>query len=138
MAGANYMGGTRSVVVNGKSLADLRQTLSRNAAKARSKDTTKRTQKNFFGHQRLNILARDFKHARAGDLQLTGKSKIGLAHAKRDLAALSLPEVALSNSLGSTPACHETKGGLIDRLDGDNKRPVSQVLDALDTSERVC
>jgi hypothetical protein len=143
------MGGKRSVC----SIWNLRtiwvDTPLRNAAKARSKDTTGRAQKDFFGRQRLNILSKGLiANSRgldvpAGKRQSEGSMfDIGLAHAKCNPLT---PEVHQHSFIPSpvyvSPCAPKFKSKSFTHYassssTGSNRSSSSKVLDALDMSER--
>ncbi|KAJ7163921.1 hypothetical protein C8R43DRAFT_1168728 [Mycena crocata] len=113
--GANYMGGKRS------------------AAKARSKDTTGRVHKNFFGRQRLDILSKSLSgratsaECASGHGPRVSASDIGLSHAKHAISPVV--EVYPSRS----PPSRRTRSKSHKRSSSGSRS--SRVLEALDTGE---
>lgn len=124
--------------------------LTRNAAKARLKDTTRRTQKGFFGRQRLDILAKGVSAYSTWGKQTPDCSRkpvsliseIGLAHAFND--AHRTPEVNSFTRYSFIPSpihvspCtpHLKKTMPHDEPSSGSRSHSSEVLDALDTYER--
>ncbi|KAG1887350.1 hypothetical protein F4604DRAFT_1245263 [Suillus subluteus] len=119
MTGANYMGGKR------------------NAARARTKDSTGRVQKRHFGQQRLAAALCNTKEERGKPERMSLKSvlhQINLAHAQRDAKIKgSRPSIAHSISTSRDPSfAHGTSFGTSKR----RKQP-SKILRTLDLSDRM-
>ncbi|KAJ6577469.1 hypothetical protein B0H19DRAFT_1120075 [Mycena capillaripes] len=125
--GANYMGGKR------------------NAARARSKDMTKRTHKNFFSRQRLDILSKGL----SGRIPSGGKpsglgprvsaSDISLSHARHlaprheDQNHIPMHSPADVSSPSRSPPAKPRNRSHIRSSSGSRS---SKILEALDTTER--
>ncbi|KAF8071646.1 hypothetical protein FPV67DRAFT_1778839 [Lyophyllum atratum] len=127
MSGANYMGGKR------------------NAAKARSKDSTGRIQKGFFGRRRLDMLSkglasRTHDTAPSSPSQKGGAaiSAISFAHAKAraEVGGPGSPVYSYipgSTRVPSTPGSGMENGAAGVGSSSGSSRRSSRVLDALDT-----
>ena len=115
---------------------------SRNAAKTRTKDATTRTQKGFFGRQRLDILARGLASnqsrvqcARKDDI----RPSIDLAHAKRDAPSKGSQNVPVTPQKRSyINKGTDSSGVATDYSDSGRQSSSSKVLTILDTTERMC
>ncbi|KAG2107273.1 uncharacterized protein F5147DRAFT_698373 [Suillus discolor] len=118
MTGANYMGGKR------------------NAARARTKDSTGRVQKRHFGQQRLAAALCNTKEGREKPEKMSLKSvlhQINLAHAQRDAKIKgNYPFTAHSISTCDTSFAHGISFGTPKR----RKQP-SKILRMLDFSDPV-
>lgn len=144
------MGGKRCEPIN---LGYLYTYLSlRNAAKARSRDTTGRVQKGFFGRQRLDMLSKglsanqertqNLKHVRENPV-----SDIGLAHARPKSSVAMNEDISLDGFIPApihispcTPKSKARKSKYLSDSASSSSScpPRSEVLNALDTSERRC
>ncbi|KAG2140142.1 hypothetical protein DEU56DRAFT_798894 [Suillus clintonianus] len=118
MTGANYMGGKR------------------NAARARTKDSTGRVQKRHFGQQRLAAALCNTREERGKPEKITLNSilhQINLAPAQRDAKVKGgLPSTAHTSTLCDTSFAHCTA------LDTSKRRKKpSKILRALDISDRM-
>ncbi|KAF8896553.1 hypothetical protein BD779DRAFT_593990 [Infundibulicybe gibba] len=119
MAGANYMGGRR------------------NAAKTRSKDLARRTQKGFFNRQRMDILSKGLTGAKMKTrvsnstigLPERRTSSIELAHAKNKIHPAPQDDLGSIISRSDPPTSPESRR---------RPRSPSKVLEALDTSDSMC
>lgn len=128
MAGANYMGGKKCVVVY-YSFAFPTILDFRNAAKVRSRDAAGRQQKRFFGRQRLNLLSKR-RSINSPTPRNQPQPSISLAHAKqKQNSTLLLPP------RGYIPS--PSKPGKSKRDGPSSASSNSKVLEALDTSERT-
>jgi hypothetical protein len=114
--GANYMGGKRS------------------AARARSKDSTGRVHKAYFGRQRLEILSK----------ALCGPAPSGAGSSNANCARVSASDIAFSHARhpaleelhpDPTPAAPKLRNKSHNRSSSGSSRS-SRVLEALDTTER--
>lgn len=116
----------------------------RNAAKARTKDATTRTQKGFFGRRRFDILARGLalNQSRVNDTENLRKNDIrpliDLAHAKRDAPLKESQNVnATPQKRSSVKKGTDSSGVASDRSNSSQKSNSSKVLTMLDTTERM-
>jgi hypothetical protein len=146
MPGANYMGGKR-YGQNFRHVTLYVDPYSRNAAKARTKDSAGRIQKGFFSKRRLDMLSKGLapnQRERGAPIcagaREPGQSDIGLTHAKQGIdtsphilgfipsPARFFPRTPNSRKHGR---CfnHESSAG--------NSTRSSRVIEALDTSERA-
>ncbi|KAJ7671529.1 hypothetical protein DFH06DRAFT_118074 [Mycena polygramma] len=129
--GANYMGGKR------------------NAARARSKDTTGRVHKNYFGRQRLDILSKGLRRRAPSGGNASGHgprisaSDIALSHAKHNAPGVKdQPTPSHSESPGNasspSPSRSRPSKSLTQnryRLRSSSGSRSSKILEALDTTE---
>ncbi|PBL03968.1 hypothetical protein ARMGADRAFT_1070472 [Armillaria gallica] len=126
MAGANYMGGKKCVVVfysfTFPTILDFR-----NAAKVRSRDAAGRQQKRFFGRQRLNLLSKR-RSVNSPTPRNQPQPTISLAHAKQKQNS-----TLLLAPRGYIPS--PSKPGKSKRDGPSSASSSSKVLEALDTSE---
>ncbi|KAG1770974.1 hypothetical protein EDD22DRAFT_11607 [Suillus occidentalis] len=120
MAGANYMGGKR------------------NAARARTKDSTSRVQKRHFGQQRLAAALCNTREERGKPEKMSLKSvlhQINLAHAQRDAKIKGSHPSRLAphtSTLCDLSTAHGTSFSTSKR----RKQP-SKILRTLDFSDRM-
>jgi hypothetical protein len=137
MTGANYMGGKRSVNIRIYHVYLCRFRICRNAARARTKDSTGRVQKRHFGQQRLAAALCNTKEDKGRPEKISLKSvlhQINLAHAQRDAKIKgSRPSTthSISTSRDSSFA-HGTSFSTSKR----RKQP-SKILQTLDFSDRM-
>ncbi|KAJ6488114.1 hypothetical protein C8R47DRAFT_1320511 [Mycena vitilis] len=125
--GANYMGGKR------------------NAARARSKDTTGRVHKNYFGRQRLDILSKGLRGRAPSGGNTSGHgprisaSNIALSHAKHNALGVKDQPTQSPDDVSSPPPSRSrpSKSGTQNRyrLRSSSGSRSSKVLEALDTTE---
>ncbi|KAG2369142.1 hypothetical protein BDR07DRAFT_1389723 [Suillus spraguei] len=123
MTGANYMGGKR------------------NAARARTKDSTSRVQKRHFGQQRLAAALCNTKEERGRPERMSLKSvlhQINLAHAQRDAKIKdSYPSTAHSSSTGTSRNPSESFAHGTSFVTSKRRKKPSKILRTLDFSDPV-
>ncbi|KAJ7236264.1 hypothetical protein B0H12DRAFT_1140511 [Mycena haematopus] len=137
--GANYMGGKRSNTSSFKSAPP--HGVSRNAARARSKDTTGRAHKNYFGRQRLDILSKGLSGRTHSGEGLSGHgprisaSNIELSHARRQLEASRIEEPSPVDRASSRAESPHSRSRNRSHMRSSSGSRSSKILEALDTTE---
>ena len=134
MTGANYTGGKRWVSQFSTRFFLKRSSLSlstRNFARARFRDTTRRTQKSHFGRRRLEILSRGLGNgAQYKEEDSSGISGILLEHAQREFSRP--PEYMRSNRTEAP----DTFSGLSSPFISRYRIKPSKVVQMLDSESR--
>ncbi|KAG1804735.1 uncharacterized protein HD556DRAFT_474580 [Suillus plorans] len=121
MTGANYMGGKR------------------NAARARTKDSTGRVQKRHFGQQRLAAALSNTKEGRAKPEKMSLKSvlhQINLAHAQRD-AKIKANYPSTAHSISTSCDTSFARGISFGTPKPRRRKQPSKILRMLDFSDRM-
>jgi len=137
MTGANYMGGKRWVESSAPGSLTLKfePPSCRNAARARTRDSTGRLQKRHFGQQRLAAALCNTSEERENPRKMTLESalhKISLAHAQRDpKITRGVPSTAQTSTSYNPLSAYDAS------LDIPKcRKPPSKILQALDFSDR--